>query len=105
MAEAGVRRTRRLERPRSCRKIERGDIARNVSVSVGVDGDIDSSFLNTAAEVGRVGEHRVDDQRPAAIMRGHLKADLIRALEHVAPGDFASHTVNLLVDDWLLLAD
>ena len=89
-----------LEGPRSRRQGRGPSSARHVGVAVSVHGNAPGS-----ADKSGVREHnRIDDQRPGGIVRRHLKADAIRALEHVAPGDLSPDSVDLLIDDGLMLA-
>src|SRR5439155_1341003 len=78
-----------LEGSRRRREVVRTGPARDVRVAGGVyrdsatqvipvAGDVGGTgVLPAAAEVGGVGEYRIDDERLAAIVRGHLKADPI----------------------------
>src|SRR5438105_11220232 len=59
--------------------------------------------IRPPSEVRRVGEHRVDDERPTGVIHGHLEADPIDAFAYVAAGDVAPDSVYVLVDDRLVL--
>src|SRR5437660_1061856 len=76
---------RAVESARGGREAGRGGVARYVGVAGDVHRDAVAEVVAvtpTAAEVGRVSEHRIDDQWPAAIVCGDLKADAIRAFAH-----------------------
>src|SRR2546430_15676473 len=64
-----------------------------------------ANVVAAPAEVGGVDEDRVDDQRPAAVIRRELEADLLRPVEHVAARDLRPDALHFLIDDRLPLAD
>src|SRR5262249_31752416 len=67
-------------------KIARIGRAYHIRVARGVDGDAAGRVRLAPPEVDRVNQHRIDDQRPATIIRAQLKADFLVWLEHVAAG-------------------
>src|SRR3989442_10733739 len=71
-------------------------------MATGIDRDAQALVSATAAEVGGVREHRVDDQRPAPIVSAYLKADLVGAFELVTARDFLPDAIHLLIDHRLL---
>ena len=94
-----------IERPWRRGEVGRNGGARHVGVAGHIHGDAGGYITIAAAEVGGVDEHRIDDQRPAAVIRGYLEADATRVFEHVATSDFPADAVDLLIDGWLPLAD
>src|SRR3989442_1038297 len=84
------------------REVRRSGAARPVGMATGIDRDAQALVNPTAAEVGGVREHRVDDQRAAPIVSAYLKADLVRAFELVTARDLLPDAIRFLVDQRLL---
>ena len=93
-----------LRRPRSRREVRRGRRARHVGVAGGVHGDRVTVVIAGTAKVGGVREHRIDDEGPAAIVRGQLEADPLGAFEDIAAFDLCPDAVDQLVNDGFVLA-
>ena len=68
----------RLEGPRRRWEVAGTSETRHVGVPHGVDGDAEALVTATALEVGGVGEHRVDDERPAPVVRRDLNCNVRR---------------------------
>src|SRR5437016_1227939 len=66
----------RLEGPRRRWEVAGTSETRHVGVPHGVDGDAEALVTATAPEVGGVGEHRVDDERPAPVVRRDLNCNV-----------------------------
>lgn len=65
-------------------KIRRISLANNECGPVGAHRDSLGEIKFAAAQVGRIGEHRVDDERQGLVVRPHGEGDFSFALEHEA---------------------
>ena len=57
-----------------------------------------------AAEVGRVHEDRIDDQRLRFVVGGHVESDVPRAAHRVPSGDSSPDAIDILIQERLALA-
>src|SRR5947207_13227088 len=89
-----------LDCPRRSRKVGRAGRARHIGRARGIHRDAGDVLAAAPAEVRGVDERGVNDEWSARVIGGHLKADAMRVLEHVAALDLCPDSVNLLVDDW-----
>src|SRR5439155_26639431 len=77
----------------------------HIRAAGGVHRDAVAVVPAAPAEVRGVDERWVNDEWSARVIGGHLKADAMRVLEHVAALDLCPDAVNLLVDEWHSLAN
>src|SRR5262249_61242001 len=68
-------------------EIDRLREAGHVGVAKRIDGDGVPLVRAGTAQVGRVGQHRVDHQRPAVVVGADPEADLAGRVQDVAAGD------------------
>src|SRR5207249_6725993 len=95
-----------LEGPRDGRKIERVGETRHVGFAGGgVHGNTAALVKLHPAEIGGIREDWIDDEWQARIVGGDVKPDPLPIPEDVFAGDLDPAPGNLLIDDWLALAD
>src|SRR5205823_4272484 len=80
-------------------EVQGGCVPGHVGAAGGVDGDAIALVKEGPAQEGGVNEGRIDHERPARIVRGDVKADLMWPCEHVGARDFPAGAVDLLVDE------
>src|SRR5439155_12254291 len=93
-----------LEGPHG-RKVERVGEPCHVGVAGGVHGDAAALVKPVPAEIGGIREGWIDDEWQARIVGGDVKPDPLPIPEDVAAGDLDPPAGNLLIDDWLVLAN
>ena len=59
------------------------DGPRHVGVAGGVDGDAKAPVRTTAAQIGGIAEHWVDEEWPRVVIGSHFESNLIACLQDV----------------------
>ena len=86
-------------------KVGRTSEPRDIGVAGGVHGDTLGIVAPSAAEVGGIAQHRINDERLRPIIGHHSKADLMGLFAHIATGYLLPDSAHLLIDEWFVQSD
>ncbi len=84
-------------------KIGGRGVARHIHIAGVVHGNRIAKIIHAAAQVGGVGQHRIDDEYPRRIVRPQLEGNVIWTLEHITGCDPLPGPVDVLVNRGLEL--
>src|SRR4029077_1720394 len=73
----------------------------HAGVARSVHGDAEAVLIAATAEVSGIKEGRIDNQRPAGVIRGYLKADSMCVLKDIPARDLSPRPIHILVGVWL----